>query len=119
KVGTGELGASVDHHNDGRGLVERDAGLAIDLRRNQILFFRQNAARVHDAKLASSPLRVSVEPVASDPGFVADNGTPRAHDAIKEAGLAHVGASHDGNCWDAGGGSGESAGRIVSRLSQS
>ena len=119
EVGTGELGASVDHHDDGRGLIERDASLAVDFRGDQIFFFRKNAARVDDAQPAAFPFGVAVEAVAGDAGFVADNGAARAYDAIEERGLAYVGASHDGDCGNAGGGAGESAGRVVGGLGQS
>ncbi len=33
EVGSGELGAAIDDHDDGVGLFERDAGLAEDLGR--------------------------------------------------------------------------------------
>ena len=32
EVGGGQLGAAIDHHDDGVGLVEGDAGLAEDFR---------------------------------------------------------------------------------------
>src|ERR1700693_1081024 len=118
KVATGEFGAPVDDHNDGWGLVECDTGLAIDFRRDQIFFFGQNAASVHDAQVAAFPLRVAIKAVAGDAGFVSDDGAAGADDAIEECGLAYVGASHDSDCGNAGGGGGESAGRVVSWLGQ-
>ena len=118
EVGAGEFGASVDHHDDGGGFVERDARLTVDFGRDQVFLFGQNAAGVDDAQMAAAPLGVAVEAVAGDAGFVADNGAARAHDAVEERGLADIGAAHDGDRGDAGGGGGESAGRIVSRLRQ-
>ena len=41
EIGGGEFGASVDDHDDGRGLVEGDARLAEDFRGNEIFFFGQ------------------------------------------------------------------------------
>ena len=107
EVGAGEFGASVDDHDDGGGFVEGDAGLAVNFRRDEIFVFGQDAAGVDDAELAAFPLGVAVEAVAGDAGFVADDGAARAHDAVEERGLAYVGAAHDGERGNAGGGGGE------------
>ena len=96
EVGTGKFAASVDNHDDGGGFVERDAGLAINLGGDEIFFFGENASGVDDAQVAAFPLRVAVEAVASDAGLVADDGAARAYDAVKERGLANVGAADDG-----------------------
>src|SRR5580765_2274729 len=119
KIRTREFGASIDNHNNGGGFFEGHAGLAINLRRDQILLFGKNAACIDDPQLATSPFCVSVETVTGDARFVSHDGTPRADDAIEECGLAHIGASYDCDCRNAGGGGGESACRIVSWLSQS
>ena len=75
--------AAVDDHDDRRGFIECDPRLAEDLRGNEISFFRNNAAGVDDADAPSAPFRIAVEAVASDARFVADNGAPRADDAVE------------------------------------
>jgi hypothetical protein len=92
--------------------------LAVDLGRNQVFFFRQDAAGINDAQPATAPFGITVKTVAGDAGLVAYDGATRAHDPVEQCGLAYVGASHDGDCGNACGGGGESAGRIVSRLRQ-
>jgi len=76
EVGAGNFRASVDHHDDGGGFVECDPGLAEDFRRDEIFFFGEDAAGIDDAQVAAAPFGVSVEAVASDAGFVADDGAP-------------------------------------------
>jgi len=43
------------------------------------------------------PLRIAIEAVTSDARFVADNGAAGTDDAVKERGLAYVGAADDGD----------------------
>ncbi len=119
KIGRGDFRAAVDHHHNGGGFFERDPRLTENFRRNEVFVFRNNSARIDNADAASTPLRVAVEPVARDAGFVAHDGAPRAHDAIEQRGLAYVGSAHDGKRRNAGCGGGESAGRVVSGLGQS
>lgn len=113
EVGSGELGASVDNHDDGSGFAERDAGLTINFRGDEIFFLGEDTAGVDDAQVTAFPLGVAVEAVARDAGFVADDGAAGADDAVKERGLADVGAAYDGDGGEGGGGA-----RIVGGLGQ-
>jgi len=76
KIGSCQLATTVhDHHDRGR-FVERHARLTENLGGYPIFFVRQNPARVHDAHPPPAPLRLAIEPVASDARFVAHDGTP-------------------------------------------
>ncbi len=94
-IGGRHLGAAIYHHDDGVGFLECDLGLAEDFRRDEIFVFGKNAAGIDDAQMASAPLRLAVETVARDAGFVADNSATRAHQPVEERGFAHVGPPHD------------------------
>ena len=48
KIRTREFGASIDDHNNGGGFFEGHAGLAINLRWDQILLFGKNSAGIDD-----------------------------------------------------------------------
>ena len=102
-IGPGDLGASVHDHDDGRRFLERDPGLTEDLRRDELLVFGNDAARIHHPKLAPAPFRLAVETVASDAGLVADDGAPRSGQPVEERGFADVGAAHDSNQGQHGG----------------
>ena len=95
-VRRGELGAPIDDHDDGLGFVERGARLAEDFGGNQLGVVRNDAAGVDEARGAAGPLDFAVDAVAGDAGLVADDGAPRAGEAIEERGLADVGAAADG-----------------------
>ena len=97
RSGGGQFGAAIHHHDDGVGFLQRDFRLAEDFRRDEIFVFGKDAAGVDDAQVASAPLRLAVEAVARDAGFVADNGAPRSDQAVEQRGFAHVGAAHDGD----------------------
>src|SRR5579862_2386429 len=96
KVGPGERGAAIHDHDDGGGFIERDARLTKNFRWDEILVFRNDAAGVDDAEIAPAPLGVAIEAVASDAGLVANDGATRTHNAVEQRGLAHVGATDDG-----------------------
>src|SRR5580692_3669840 len=95
KVGSGEFAASIGDHDDCRSFLKGHSRLAKYLGGNEFMVIRDDAARIDNAQLAPAPLCFAVEPVASDAGFVADNGAPRSDDAVEQRGLAHVGAPHD------------------------
>ena len=59
EVGCGELGASVDDHDDGVGFVEGEAGLAEDFRGDMGFVVGDNAAGVDQARGAALPARTS------------------------------------------------------------
>ena len=98
-VGPCDLGAGIDDHDNGRRFFERDLGLTEDLRRYEILVVRNNAARIHDAKLVPAPFGLAIEAVARDAGLVADNGAPRSGQVVEQSRFADVRASDDGDEW--------------------
>ena len=96
-VGTCELGAGVDDQDDGLGFVEGDFGLVVDFGRDEFGVVGDNAAGVHEAEAAASPLVFAIDAVAGDAGFIADDGATAAGEAIEEGGFAHVWTSYDGD----------------------
>src|ERR1039458_4039347 len=118
EIGAREFGAAVNHHDDRGGLIERYSRLAEDFRRDEVFFFWEDAASIDNADAPAAPLRIAVKPVAGDAGLVANDGAARANDAVEQRGLAYVRSAHDGQRRNAGCGGGESAGRVVRRLSQ-
>jgi len=92
----GEFGACIDDHDDGVGFFESDLGLAVNLRRHEIFFFRNNAASIDYAQAVAAPFTLSVETIASDAGLVADDGASRTYDSIEQGGLADVWSSDNG-----------------------
>jgi hypothetical protein len=118
EIRRGDIRTPVHHHHDCGGFIECDSRLAKDFRWNEIFVLGNNPAGVNDANVAAAPFGVSVEAVARDAGFVTDDGATRPYDAVEQCGLAYVGPAHDGERGNSGGGSGESAGRVVSGLSQ-
>src|ERR1700691_6318783 len=119
EIRPGEFGAAVDDHDNRGGFVERNPRLAKNLRRNEVLIFGKDAAGVDDADAASTPLRIAIEAVAGNAGLVADEGSPGPNNAVEQRGLSYVRSAHDGERRNAGRGGSESAGRVVSGLSQS
>src|ERR1700677_3462497 len=112
----GEFGAAIHNHDDGRSFVEGNSRLPENLRRNEIFVFGNNSAGVDDADATTTPLRVAIEPVASNARFIAHDRTARTDDAVEQRGLAYIRPAHDGQRRNAGCGGGESAARVVSRL---
>ena len=47
---------SVHHHDDGVSFLQSDFGLAENFRRDEIFFFGDDAAGVHDAQALSAPV---------------------------------------------------------------
>ncbi len=77
EVGGGEFGAAVDHEHDGGSFVERDAGLAENLCRDEFFVFGDDAAGVDYAEGVPAPFGVAIETVAGDAGLVPDDGAAR------------------------------------------
>src|SRR5258706_4352734 len=96
KIWRADFSPAVDNHHNGGRFVERNPGLAEDFRWNEIFIFGNDPTSVDDADAAAAPFCVSVEAVARDAGLIADDGTTRAHDPVKQRGLAYVGSAHDG-----------------------
>ena len=95
-VGRGQLGATIDHHDDGVGLLQRDLGLAKNLGRDQRFVFRNDAAGIDHAQRPAGPFGFAIEAVASDAGLVADDGAARSDETVEERRFADVGAADNG-----------------------
>ena len=97
-IGPGYFRARVDKEDDVSGAFERHLGLAKDLAGNVLLIVNDNAAGVDEFEAAAIVLGEPVDPVARDPGFVADDGPALSGDSIEECGLADVRAAHNHHC---------------------
>jgi hypothetical protein len=98
-IGACDLGARINNHDNGRRFFERNFGLAEDLRRDEILVFGNNAARIHHSKLVSEPFDFAIEAVSRDARLVSDDGAPRSSQVVEQRRFADVGASDDGDEW--------------------
>jgi hypothetical protein len=96
-VGTGELGAGIDDHDDGLRFVEGDLGLVVDFGGDEFGVVGDDAAGIHQAEAAASPVEFAIDAVAGDAGLVTDNGAATAGEAVEEGGFAHVGPADDGD----------------------
>ena len=96
-IGTSDLGAGVNDHDDGGGFFKGDFGLTKDFGGDEIFVVRNDAAGVDDTELVAAPFGFCVETVAGDTGLVADDGAAGSGEAIEERGFADVGASDDGD----------------------
>ncbi len=103
-IGGRHFGAAVHHHDDCVGLLESDFRLAENFRRDEVFVLGEDAARIHDAQVASAPFRLAVKAVARDAGLIANNGAARAYQPVEQRGLADIGAPHDGDGRHAGSG---------------
>ena len=65
-IGPGDLGPSIDNHNDGRRLFKRDSSLTKNFRRYEIFVIGNDAASVHDSKLVPEPFGLAIEAVAGN-----------------------------------------------------
>src|ERR1700688_3134090 len=118
KVGRRYFRSAIHYHHDCRRFVERTPGLSENLRRNKILVLRNDSAGVDNSNAAPAPLRIAIQTVPRDAGFVADNRAPRSHNPVEQGGLAYVRSAHDRKRWNARCCGGDSARRVVSGLSQ-
>ena len=93
----GQAGLHIAQENNHRGVGNGDLRLlphkGQDLRGGA----RLNAAGVHNVKGPSPPFTFGVQTVPGDAGGVLHNGETSAHQFIKEHGLAHIGAAHNGD----------------------
>ena len=94
----GDAGAAVDHKQDDGGFLGGGEGLVADGRGKDIVTLeRLDAARVDDGELAAVPIGRVVRAVARDAAGLVDDGVRGLGQAVNERGLAHVGASDDGD----------------------
>src|SRR5208282_4803796 len=98
-VGPRDFGARIYHHDDGRRFFECDPGLAEDLRRYEIFVVGDDSARIHNAKFVPEPFGLAIEAVASDAGFVSDDGAPRSGQVVEQRRFADVRAPDNGHQW--------------------
>src|SRR5258708_9752530 len=89
-MGCGQLGASIDHHDDRSGFVECDPSLAKNFRRNKVPVVWNDSSGIDHAEIVPQPMRLAVKAVARDSGLVADNRAARTNQPVEQRGLADV-----------------------------
>ena len=94
----GDAGATVDHKQDDGGFLGGGEGLVADGRGKDVIALeRLDATRVDDGELAAVPVGRVVGAVARYAAGLMDDGVRGLGQAVNERGLAHVGASDDGD----------------------
>ena len=94
----GDAGAAVDHKQDDGGFLGGGERLVADGRGKDVIALeRLDAARVDDGELAAVPIGRVIRAVARDAAGLVDDGVRGLGQAVDERGLAHVGASDDGD----------------------
>lgn len=94
----GDAGAAVDHKQDDGGFLGGGEGLVADGRGKDVIALeRLDTARVDDGELAAVPIGRVIRAVARDAAGLVDDGVRGLGQAVNERGLAHVGASDDGD----------------------
>ena len=94
----GDAGAAVDHKQDDGGFLGGGERLVADGRGKHVIALeRLDAARVDDGELAAVPIGCVIRAVARDAARLVDDGVRGLGQAVNERGLAHVGASDDGD----------------------
>ena len=74
-----------------------DLGLFEDLGRDILGVVRHDSAGIDDFEAAAVVLGESVDAIARDSGFVADDGAPLPRDAIEQGGFSDVRPAYDGH----------------------
>ena len=94
----GDAGAAVDHKQDDGSFLGGGEGLVADGRGKDVVALeRLDATRVDDGELAAVPIGRVIRAVARDAAGLVDDGVRGLGQAVNERGLAHVGASDDGD----------------------
>ena len=94
----GDAGAAVDHKQDDGGFLGGGERLVADGRGKDVVALeRLDTARVYDGELAAVPVGRVIRAVARDAAGLMDDGVRGLGQAVNERGLAHVGASDDGD----------------------
>ena len=86
-VGGGQTGADIAEKDDDVCVLNGDLCLHLHLGQDD----------VNDDHLSAAPLGLAVDAVACDARRILNNGAPLAYELVEQRGLAHIGASHDGN----------------------
>ena len=93
----GDAGADIGDQDDDGGGIDGDLGLLPHEEQNLAVGAGLDAAGIHHIKLSAAPLALGVQPVPGDAGRIFHNAQPLAHQAVKEHGLSHVGATYYSN----------------------
>ena len=94
----GDAGAAIDHKQDDGGFLGGGERLVADGRGKDVIALeRLDTARVDDGELAAVPIGRVIRAVARDAAGLVDDGVRGLGQAVNERGLAHVGASDDGD----------------------
>ena len=94
----GDAGAAVDHKQDDGGFLSGGERLVADGRGEDVVALeRLDTARVDDGELAAVPIGRVIRAVARNAAGLMDDGVRGLGQAVNERGLAHVGASDDGD----------------------
>ncbi len=92
--------AAVDHIKDMRGEVQRNLRLLQNLRRDECIVMRDDAARIDQAEAFAAIFDLAVNAVAGNAGLIADDGSPVAQDRIEQGRFANVGPPDDDYGWN-------------------
>ena len=88
----------ADHHDHVR-RFNGDLRLPPHKFQHMAVGFRFDAAGIHQLKVPSVPVALSIEPVTGHAGGILYNGSPATGQLIKQHGLSHIGSAHDSNQW--------------------
>ena len=94
----GDAGAAINDKQDDGGFLGGGERLVADGRGKDVVALeRLDTARVDDGELAAVPVGRVIRAVARDAAGLMDDGVRGLGQAVNERGLAHVGASDDGD----------------------
>ena len=96
-VGGGEAGLDVTDKDDDVGVGNGDLGLLAHEGQDLGGGAGFDTASIHDIEGAAAPFALSIEAVAGNAGGVLHDRDPTAYQLVKQHGLTHVGAAHDGD----------------------
>ena len=95
----GGAGFDVTDHYDHVCGINGDLRLTPHKLQHMAVGLRLDAAGIHQLKVPSVPVALSIEPIPGDTGGILYNGGPTTGQLIKQHGLAHIGSAHDSNQW--------------------
>ena len=81
----GKLSAAIHYHHHSVGLIECHLCLAIDFRRDELTIIRDDAAGIDHAQVSSPPFADSIETIASNSGFIADDRATAADHPVEKS----------------------------------
>ena len=93
----GESRADIAEEDDDGGVLNGDLRLLAHEVQNLAVAPGLDAAGIDKGELPAAPVALAVDAVPGDAGGILHNGEALTGDLVKEHGLAHVGAAHDGN----------------------